>query len=162
MDRTPEVLERVADVHQRIYITLLSSLTENWMSADYTMPQLKVLLCLYIHGPYRMADLASALAVSTPTVTGIIDRLVGHGLVFRNHDVNDRRVVTCQLSPEGADKISALWTAKFDVFRDIFGLLSTEELDIVARAAELVLKGAEQRMARTMMHKAGTGVFSPG
>ena len=66
------VLDHMADLHRRIYATLLSSLTENWMGIDYTMPQLKVLLCLYINGPYRMGDLAGALAVSTPPATGIV------------------------------------------------------------------------------------------
>jgi len=145
MDETSEVLNRVADLHQRIYITLLSPLTEHWMSVDYTMPQLKVLLCLYFHGPNRMKDLASTLGVSTPTATGIINRLVRRSLVARNHDSEDRRVVTCRLSPKGAAQIAALWTSRFAVFQDIFGSLPAAELEVVARAAEVVLKAAERR-----------------
>lgn len=136
------VLEHIADLHQRIYATLLSSLTENWMGIDYTMPQLKVLLCLYINGPYRMGDLAGALAVSTPTATGIVDRLVGRGDIARRHDTGDRRVVTCYLTDQGQQAISALWLAKFEVFREIFGTLTPEELDVVAKAEEVVLKAA--------------------
>ena len=141
------VLDHMADLHQRIYATLLSSLTENWMSIDYTMPQLKVLLCLYINGPHRMGDLAGALAVSTPTTTGIVDRLVGRGDIARRHATGDRRVVTCYLSAQGQKHISALWLAKFEVFREIFGTLTPEELDVVVKAEEVVLKAATRMNA---------------
>lgn len=145
------VLEHIADLHQRIYATLLSSLTENWMGIDYTMPQLKVLLCLYIHGPYRMGDLAGTLAVSTPTATGIVDRLVGRGDIERSHDSDDRRVVTCYLTGQGQQHVSALWLAKFEVFRELFGTLTPEELDVVARAEEVVLKAATRMNANAPM-----------
>ena len=145
------VLDHMADLHQRIYATLLSSLTENWMAIDYTMPQLKVLLCLYINGPYRMGDLAGALAVSTPTATGIVDRLVGRGDIDRRHDAEDRRVVTCYLTDQGQRHISALWLAKFEVFREIFGTLTPEELDVVIKAEEVVLKAATRMSAGPAM-----------
>ena len=145
MSKTSDVLEHIIDLQQRIHIALLSSLTENWMGVDYTMPQLKVMLCLFIGGPNRMGDLASTLGVSTATATGIINRLEQRGEVTRSHGSQDRRVVTCLLSPQGEAQISALWTARFSVYREIFSTLSPEELGIVARAAELVLKAAERR-----------------
>ena len=140
-------LEHIADTHQRIDITLLSSLTENWMGCDYTMSQLKVLLCLYIQGPYRMRDLAEAIGVSTPTATGIVNRLVRRGAIIRKHDTEDRRVVTCQLSTQGEQQISALWMAKYDVYQQLFGTLSLEELDVVARAVEVILAAAKRKNA---------------
>jgi DNA-binding MarR family transcriptional regulator len=114
------------------------------MSLDYTMPQLKVLLCLYINGPYRMSDLAAVLGVSTPTATGIVNRLVSRGVISRGAESEDRRVVTCQITDSGERDISALWLAKFEVFRDIFGTLTPEELEIVARAEEVVLTAARR------------------
>ncbi len=147
MDDTSSALDHIADLHQKLYITLLSSLTENWMSLDYTMPQLKVLLCLYINGPYRMSDLATTLGVSTPTVTGIVNRLVGRGVISRGAETEDRRVVTCQLTPQGERAISALWLARFEVFREIFGALTHQEMDVVAKALEVVLEAARKRDA---------------
>lgn len=145
MSETASPVERIVGLQQRIHIALLSSLTENWMAVDHTMPQLKVMLCLFINGPYRMGDLASTLGVSTATANGIINRLVGRGVVLRNHDSQDRRVVTCVLSPEGEAQIFALWTARFNVYRDIFNTLSADELEIVAQAADLMLKAAERK-----------------
>ena len=148
---TAGVLDHIADLHQQIYTTLLSSLTENWMGIDYTMPQLKVLLCLYINGTFRMGDLAGALAVSTPTATGIVDRLVERRDIDRCHDSEDRRVVTCSLTPQGQENISALWLAKFEAFREIFGTLTPKELNVVAKAEEVVLKAATRMNAKTPM-----------
>ena len=151
MRNRSEIIEYIVDLDKRIDVTLLSSLTEYWMGANYTMPQLKVMLFLFINGPRRMGDLASALGVSTPTVTGIINRLVGRGAVIRNHDSEDRRVVTCDLSAEGQEQISALWATRFNVFRDIFGALSPEELEIVAKAVEVILREAQRRDTGTMV-----------
>ena len=147
MDDKARVLEHIADTYQRIEIILLSSLTENWMGSDYTMSQLKVLLCLYIDGPHRMRDLAGQLGVSTPTVTGIVNRLVRRGTIIRKHDTEDRRVVTCQLSHRGEQQIAALWMAEFTVYQELFGTLSAEELDVVARAADVILAAAQRRNA---------------
>ncbi len=158
MSDTARQLERVVDLQRRIHISLLSSLTENWMAVDYTMPQLKVLLCLLINGPYRMGNLASALGVSTATTTGIVNRLVSRGVVARSHGSQDRRVVTCFLSPAGEGVISALWTARFNVYRELFSSLSPEELEIVTKAAELVLKAAELKNAGAKMNEAETAL----
>ena len=151
-------LDRVVDLQQRIHITLLSSLTENWMAVDYTMPQLKVLLCLFINGPYRMGDLTTMLGVSTATTTGIVNRLVRRGAVVRIHGSLDRRVVTCFLSPTGEDTISALWTARFNVYREIFSSLSPRELEIVTKAAELLLQAAELKNGGTNVKEAETAL----
>ncbi|MCH6585386.1 MAG: MarR family transcriptional regulator [Proteobacteria bacterium] len=86
-----------------------------------------------------MGDLAAALAVSTPTATGIVDRLVGRGDIARGHDSEDRRVVTCFLTDQGQEHVSALYLAKFEVFREIFGTLTPEELDVVVKAEEVVI-----------------------
>ena len=153
MSDTAGPVDRIVGLQQRIHITLLPSLTENWMAVDYTMPQLKVMLCLFINGPYRMGDLASTLGVSTATANGIINRLVGRGVVVRNHDSQDRRVVTCVLSPEGEGQIFALWTARFNVYRDIFNTFSADELEIVAQAAELMLKAAERKNLGTKVKR---------
>ena len=157
-----KVIDHVAALHQRLYVTLLSSLTENWMSTNYTMPQLKIMLFLYINGPYRVGDLAGVLGVTIPTTTGILDRLVGLGVLNRSHDTQDRRVVTCQLTPEGEQDISDLWLAKFDVFREIFASLSPEELDVVSRAVEVVLGAAQRNSPSVAAVKAGNSPDNAG
>jgi DNA-binding MarR family transcriptional regulator len=49
-----------------------------------------------------MGDLARRVGVSEKTTTGLIDRLERDGLVARERDARDRRVVHVRLTPRGA------------------------------------------------------------
>ena len=55
-----------------------------------------------------MSVLADAVGSSSATLTRIVDRLVGRGLVYRTADDADRRRVLVQLSQRGADKVASL------------------------------------------------------
>ena len=49
----------------------------------------------------RTGEVAHELGCSTPTVTGLMDRLVAKGLVSRAIDPQDRRAVLHTLTTEG-------------------------------------------------------------
>src|SRR6516162_7287401 len=66
---------------------------QSWMDLDLTMSQLKLLLLVASNDGSRVGDLAHALGVTPPTVTTSLDRLVEHGLVRREDDAVDRRLV---------------------------------------------------------------------
>jgi DNA-binding MarR family transcriptional regulator len=68
---------------------------------ELTMAQVRVLFRLRNHGPMTSGGLASKLGVTLPTVTSVVDRLVGHGLVERRDDPDDRRRVIVALSSDG-------------------------------------------------------------
>lgn len=69
-------------------------------SVDLTLPQYRVLILLG-EGKEAASALAEKLAVSRPSVTGVVDGLVARGLVARTHDRDDRRRVGHDLTPEG-------------------------------------------------------------
>jgi DNA-binding MarR family transcriptional regulator len=62
---------------------------------------LHILFLLTTDGPLPMGRLADQLGVSMPNVTGIVDRMVGHGLVERLRDDDDRRVVVVSMTNAG-------------------------------------------------------------
>lgn len=76
-----------------------------------TMQQLRVLLVLGTEGPLPQGELAHALGVGLATVTGLVDRLVGRGLVDRTEDAQDRRVRRAALAPEGAAMLDRIASA---------------------------------------------------
>jgi DNA-binding MarR family transcriptional regulator len=80
--------------------------SEEWPSV--TMQQLRVMTILYGEGPTRVSVLARRLKVSTPTITGILDRLVRQGLTYRADDPRDRRVVLNALTDKGREVIEQL------------------------------------------------------
>lgn len=75
---------------------------------NVTMQQLRVMMILYSEGPTRVSVLAKRLNVSTPTITGILDRLVRQELTYRADDPRDRRVVLNALTDKGREVIEQL------------------------------------------------------
>lgn len=113
---------------------------------DITMPQLKTLICLYGMGKASMGELAEALGTGVSTVTGIVDRLVDHGLVVREEAPYDRRVVIGRLTPQGTALVDRLHVETRERFTQILQQLTLDELRLVARAGG-VLKRAISRLA---------------
>lgn len=69
---------------------------------DCTLPRFDVLSALERHrSGLRMSDLSAKLKVSNGNVTGIIDRLVGDGMVERATVDGDRRAMRVCLTPAG-------------------------------------------------------------
>lgn len=69
-------------------------------TVDLTLPQYRILIILG-EGKEAASALAEKLAVSRPSVTGVVDGLVARGLVERQHDATDRRRVGHELTAEG-------------------------------------------------------------
>lgn len=67
--------------------------------------QLEVLMIVMIKGKQRITTLASMLGVTTPTVTGVTDRLVKGGLAKRLNDPQDRRVVLIAPTCKGEEVV---------------------------------------------------------
>ena len=86
----------------------LTELTEVWSDVNVTIQQLRVMTILYNDGPRRVSLLARRLSVSTPTMTGILDRLVRQDLISRQDDPEDRRVVLNALTEKGQGLIERL------------------------------------------------------
>jgi long-chain acyl-CoA synthetase len=58
-------------------------------------------------GPEASSVLAEKLAVSRPSITGVVDGLVGRGLVRRDPDAADRRRIGVDLTAEGRRVLAA-------------------------------------------------------
>ena len=69
-------------------------------TVDLTLPQYRVLGILD-RGPEASSVLAEKLAVSRPSVTGVVDGLVARALARRDHDPADRRRIGIELTDDG-------------------------------------------------------------
>jgi DNA-binding MarR family transcriptional regulator len=68
---------------------------------DLTPTQIHTVIWLGNDGALTMGDLARRVAVTEKTITGIVDRLERDGLVLRERDPADRRVIHVRLSTAG-------------------------------------------------------------
>jgi DNA-binding MarR family transcriptional regulator len=67
---------------------------------------------IHAHGPIAMTRVAELIGSGLPTATGLINRMEERGLVRRDHDTRDRRVVLVSLTDRGAADIAALNDAR--------------------------------------------------
>jgi DNA-binding MarR family transcriptional regulator len=135
--------DEIVDLTQRVFTKLqqeLGDFSEAWPSV--TMQQLRVMLILYREGATRVSVLARRLDVSTPTVTGILDRLVRQGLTYRADDPRDRRVVLNALTDEGVAAIEKIQTINAERLRGALDRLDKNQqqsiADALARLVEAV------------------------
>ena len=115
---------------------------QDWLTTDLTMPQLKIMLILWREGPARMSELASGLGVTLATATGVVDRLVEKDYIVREGLPGDRRVVICRLSNEGQEFMKALWMSGRMQIGRILGVMTPEQLKIVAQGTEVFIQAA--------------------
>ncbi|HEX5119211.1 MAG TPA: MarR family transcriptional regulator [Pseudonocardiaceae bacterium] len=71
-----------------------------------TMPQFRLLVVLSTRGPLKLTVLAEYLDAKPPSVTRMIDRLVGAGLVDRQTSPVSRREVVLDLTDNGASVVT--------------------------------------------------------
>lgn len=108
-----------------------------------TMQQLRVMMILYSDGPTRVSVLAKKLNVSTPTVTGILDRLVRQELTYRADDPRDRRVVLNALTDRGREVIEHLQPIDAERLTRAIDSLSPDDRKNVLAAVSKLLEAVE-------------------
>jgi DNA-binding MarR family transcriptional regulator len=74
-----------------------------------TFPQYLVMLELYTKTPRSVGDLGNALGMDTGTITPVLKRLEGCGMVTRRRDPADERRVLVNLTPAGESIRDQLW-----------------------------------------------------
>jgi DNA-binding MarR family transcriptional regulator len=107
---TQEQDARAAAAHllHRISRELREPQTQDWLTLELTMAQLKILFYAYYRGPATVGQIAEALGVSLPTASGTIDKLVKLGMVERFDDPNDRRLVMNKTTAKGGAFVERL------------------------------------------------------
>ena len=108
------------------------------------MPQAKVVYLLSVSGELHMSELVTRLGVSLSTVSGLVDRVVDHGLATRREDPADRRQVLVGLTPAGTEFIDRFRELNARQVRDLLGRLDDDELDDVRRALAALARAADR------------------
>ncbi len=100
---------------------------------DLTPRQFGVLETLYHLGPLTPGMLSEKLLKSGGNMTFIVNNLVKNGLVSRERDTEDRRVVIVSLTETGKERIRKLLPQlAADVVREM-GVLTVEEQETFGR-----------------------------
>lgn len=146
LDTTP--LHVLARLH-RSYLRYQTLIGRTMEAGGLSMAGFDVLTALRRSGePYRLTagQLAASGLISSAGVTLRIDRLEKDGLITRERDTRDRRVVHCRLTSKGLELIDRLFVEHLENERRMLAGLSAAEReqlgDLLARL-ELSLEAAE-------------------
>ena len=131
-------VERVADRLHSASIHLLRRVRRRDDESGVTAPHLSALSVLVFGGPRTLGELAEAEQVRPPSITRIVRNLEADGLVEREPDPADRRVVRVRATDEGR---RILHEGRRRRITDLAARLRTVdagELETLERAAELI------------------------
>ena len=99
----------------------------NTLKYELTVPQFEVLWLIQSSGEKSMEALAAYLGVKPPSVTAMIDKMERGGLVKRQKDACDRRIVHIGLTTKTKRQLTQLRRHKEAVFNRIVGALSRKD-----------------------------------
>lgn len=105
-----------------------------------TFPQLISLFRLYCDGRMTMSDLTMRLGVTRGALTGMVDRLEEAGLVSRQPDEQDRRVVHLALTPRGLVLMQAFSEDWHDAVEDWLAPLDEKSRASLRKSLSMLLE----------------------
>jgi DNA-binding MarR family transcriptional regulator len=94
------------------------------------------LLVTLLDRPHRITELAETEALAQPSVSRLVDKLQQQGLVQRERDDDDGRVVLVAISAAGREKVEAIRAQVHGLMRDTVTELSDGELAELVAASE--------------------------
>jgi DNA-binding MarR family transcriptional regulator len=148
--RKEDLIDSALSLADQLFRQLFHTVPKDLLTLDVTMPQLKILLVLYIVGPTRMSAIASELDVTLPTATSLVDRLVDKGYVSRETQPGDRRVVICRLSETGQKVIGQIWESSRISSHEILDEMDVTRLTMFVEILDDMLKSAKAKNEKVM------------
>lgn len=106
---------------------------------DITGPQLMCLLEIAAYGPITSSAIGKSVHLSASTVVGIIDRLEAKGLIKRERDQRDRRLVYVTVTDLGREVTAATPSPLQDSFAKALRNLPDHEQAAISRSLELIV-----------------------
>lgn len=143
MTERDDLTRRVLEQHDRLFRSVLLRQTDDWLSVELTMQQLKALVLLDTIGSATSGHLARGLGVGLSTMTRIVDRLAERAVVTRGEDPDDRRATRVRTTPAGHDLVARLRQLRHDHMARLLERLTEEQLEQAAQVSRFLADAAE-------------------
>jgi DNA-binding MarR family transcriptional regulator len=92
----------------------------------------KTLALLGKRGPLTAGEIAAHTGLTTPSVTGLLDRLESKGMVRRVRDPHDRRRVIVEPNQERLAELDRMFYSVQEAFHEMLEIYSDEQLATIA------------------------------
>ncbi len=118
-----------------------------------TMAQMKVLFLFEDKNKLSMGELSALYSVSVSTMTSMVGRLFHNGILKREQDENDRRIVRVSLTSKGVKILMELIDGRRKVLERFLYTLDKDEVkrfDLAMNDAAHFLSRARENMKNSM------------
>jgi len=123
--------------------SLFTRLSERNTLGDLTPSQFAVLEALYHLGSLTQGEVSTKVLKSGSNMTTVIDNLERDGLVRRERDAKDRRVINVHLTEAGSGKVDAVLPKHVGALVEEFSVLSASEQLTLGELCKKLGKGQE-------------------
>ena len=133
--------ERTQEVAARLHsaaIRLLRMARRQDEASGLSAPRLSALSVVVFAGPLSLAELAAEEQVRAPTMTRIVEALVQAGLVTRDPDPGDRRMVRIAATDEGRRLLAEGRRRRVRALAERLGALAESERRALERGVDLI------------------------
>ena len=110
-----------------------------------THSQFFLMVALQSRGPATMRELAEAMQVSMPTISGVVDRLVRGQYIKRTADAQDRRQIVIQLAPKGEAVVAKFQEAVSQRWQQVLTSLDVEEVKTLTGLVTKILSSLKEK-----------------
>jgi DNA-binding MarR family transcriptional regulator len=138
--RKRALIQKIMELQRDAFQMLETQEPSPWVDLNLTRAQLRICFLLSCQGPMTPGKVADALEVPKANITGIVDRLVAHGLVSRREDPEDRRSYILRLTEEGQGQVNRLRDAWIARMERVLNKLNQEDLESLCRGFEALLQ----------------------
>lgn len=142
--RYPDEAPVVADRLHSAAIHLLRRLRKQDEAAGLTAARMSALSVVVFGGAITIGQLAHVEQVSAPTMTRLLVGMERDGLVRRERDRKDGRVVWIDATPKGARILREGRRRRVVALTKELAALNRTDLELLARAAELIERVASR------------------
>jgi DNA-binding MarR family transcriptional regulator len=118
---------QVVDFLPYLFRQFIRMESNDLVTGKITFPQMVALDALMRQKRLKMNELAKLMSVKMSSATVLADRLIAQGLLRRNRDAEDRRIVWLSLSSKGVKIIKRIREEKKRSIIKIFGGLTPRE-----------------------------------
>ena len=127
----------------RCHDSVIARLAERNTIGDLTFSQFAVLEALYHLGHLTQGEISNKILKSTSNITTVIDNLERNGLVRRERNEKDRRVIHVHLTEAGSKKVVAVLPKHVGALVEEFSVLSESEQLTLGELCKKLGKGQE-------------------
>jgi DNA-binding MarR family transcriptional regulator len=141
------LIAQILESDNAVESVLRNSWPEGWLQINLPLGSTRALLAIEGRNARTPGKVADALGVSRTTVTGLLDRLEGEGLVTRAIDPEDRRCFVLSLSQQGRNLINEIYGNRRALIEKALASLSTDDLQALSRGMAALVSAIEGKDA---------------